>query len=168
MSASSAAPRKKRSRARGCLIWLLILIVVLAVVAGAGYFAYQSGAISLIQIQTMIDGVGEVSVVNTADEELTVRFVHLDTEDGEPDTLETERLAPLDVGGLGAMPLGRYTIEFSTSGGNPPAATCALTVGRGDKVTFFAVPQGIVVAKDGFSPRDRADMLVESSSLCRR
>ncbi len=167
MDHSSTGPPKKRSRLRGCLIWLLILVVALAALAGVGYFAVKTGAVSLMQLEATIQGVGEISVVNTSDAELTVRYVQLETEDGDPSALETDRLAPLDVGGLGAMPKGRYNIEFSAEGGNPPPVTCTLVMGRGDKFTFFAVPQGIVVAREGFSSPDRADLLVESSSLCR-
>jgi hypothetical protein len=168
MTVSSAAPRKKRSRAKGCLLWLLVIVIGLAVVAGAGYFAVQSGMLSLMQIQAMVDGVGEISVVNTSNAQLTVRYIQLETEDGSPDTVETDRIEPFDIDGLGGMVPGPYRLEFTSDGESPPAASCTLILGRGQKFTFVAVPQGIAVTREGFSATDGADLLVESSSLCRQ
>ncbi|MBP7963283.1 MAG: hypothetical protein KBG20_14025 [Caldilineaceae bacterium] len=167
MDHSSTGPPKKRSRLRGCLIWLLILVVILAALAGVGYFAVQSGAVSLMQLEATMQGAGEISVVNASDAELTVRYIQLETENGDPTPQETNRLAPLDVGGLGGLLPGSYRIEFSSQGEGPPLATCTLRLGRGDQFTFVALTQGLVVTRKGTNAQDRADLLVESSSLCR-
>jgi hypothetical protein len=120
-----------------------------------------------MQLEATIQGASEISVVNASDAELAVRYIQLETEDGDTRTLETNRLAPLDVGGLGGIVPGRYQIEFSSQGEGPPPATCTLRLGRGDQVTFVALPQGLIVTHNGRNAQDRADLLVESSSLCR-
>lgn len=165
---SAPPPRKKRSFWKGCFLTLFWLVVIVAVLVGAGYWAVQTGRISLIQVGALVEGVGEISVVNASDGELRVVYTRLDTEDGVPAELDSQSLASFDIGGRGGMSPGRYRLDFSAEGDQPPAVSCVLRLGRSETYTFVAVPQGVAVAREGQSSQSAAEVDVQSSSLCRQ
>lgn len=163
-----SSPGKKRSRGKGCLLTIFWLIVILAVLAGAGYWAVQTGRVSLIQVSAMLTGVGEISVVNSSDGVLRVVYTRLDTEDGVPAEMDSQSLASFDIGGRGGMEPGRYRLDFSATGDQPPPVSCTLHLDRSDTYTFVAVPQGIAVVRKGQSGQSAAELAVQSSSLCQQ
>lgn len=161
-------PRKKRGFWKGCFLTLFWLIVIVAILAGAGYWAVQTGRISLIQVGAMVTGVGEISVVNSSDGVLQVVYTRLDTEDGVPAELDSQSLASFDIGGRGGMEPGRYRLDFSGEADQPSPHSCSLRLGRNDTYTFVATPQGIAVVRQGQSGQSAAELNVQSSSLCQQ
>lgn len=161
-------PRKKRSFWKGCFLTLFWLLLIVAILAGVGYWAVQSGRVSLIQVGALLEGVGEISVVNASDGVLRVVYTRLDTEDSVPAELDSQSLASFDIGGRGGMSPGRYRLDFSAEGDQPPPVSCVLRLARSETYTFVAVPQGIAVAREGQSSQSAAEVDVQSSSLCRQ
>ena len=159
---------QKRSRRRWlitCFVLLLVSVCCLALVGGGGYLAVQAGSMSLIQLSTQLEGAGEVSIVNTSDEELSVRLVRLDDEAGEV-SMWNDSIAPFDIGGYGGSPAGYYRLEFAGEGALN--ASCTFQLERGDSYQFVAVPEGIAVVRDGHTAQDGAELDVAISSLCRQ
>ncbi|MCL4834492.1 MAG: hypothetical protein KJZ86_18750 [Caldilineaceae bacterium] len=161
-------PRQRRSRAKGCFVTIFWLVVILAVLAGAGYWAVQSGRISLIQVSALLTGTGEILVVNTGDGVLRVEYTRIDTEDGVPDEIDSQRIESFDIGGRGGLELGRYRLDFSAEGDQPPPLSCSLRVSRNDKYSFVVVPQGIAVALEGYPTQNGAEVNAATSPLCQQ
>lgn len=160
----AAAPQRRRGR--GCLWTILIILGVLVVLAGGGYWAIQSGRLSAMQLQSRISGEASILIYNLADGPLEARLVQLDSAEGE-NSLGGETLNQFESGGYGALEPNRYQLTFNTSGA-PPPQTCTMQLARGDAYVFVAVPEGITIVNERANQTTADDLDVAVSSLCRQ
>ena len=157
-------PVKRRRRGRGCLITLFVLVGIIAVVGGGGYWAVSSGRMSLVQLQNRIEGVGSISIYNLSDDLVRVRVSNLD----DPDEIgQSESIESFDISAFGSLPTGRNLVDFEASDqrGN---ASCSILLDRGDSYVFVVVPEGIAVTSDGVDQETADDLDIATSEVCRR
>jgi len=159
------ATKKGRRWWLTCLVLLLMSVCCLGLVGGGGFLAVQAGSLSAMQLSAQLEGVGDLSIANTAGEAVTVRLIRLDTEEGEM-SIDSEAIAPFDISGYGGLTSGRYRLEFS--GDSTQAASCTFLIGRGDSYQFVVVPEGIAVVREGQAAQDAAELDMATSSLCRQ
>lgn len=169
----TSKPKKKRSRATSCLLIIaagfLALLCGLALVGAVGYYLISSGRITTMQILSSLGpGMGEIQIFNIADDTMEARLVRLDTEDGNPETIDSLSIEPLLINGFGAVEAGLYQVEFNFLSGAPAGGTCSLKVRRGEFYQFISVPEGIGVILNEEVPDIGADMNILQSPLCRQ
>ena len=158
----AAPPRRRRRGCRGCLLLALVLFLVVAALAAGGYYGVQSGRLSAMGLQAQLQGEGEITITNSADAALDVELESL----GEGGGYGRQELAPLDIGGYGGLPPGRYRLTLESEGGAPPDLTCTLRLDRGDRYDLVAVPRGIVITREGQTPPSADEFDAATSSLC--
>ena len=172
MTAVSSPTKKPKQRRRSCLLgcglFLLVGLCLLTLVAGGGYYLVQNGQLSLLQLQAQLNGAAEISVTNLADGELTLALTQLDPAAEETPINETIQLESYDIGGRAGLPPGRYELAFSSADGAPAAANCTVRLENGDLYRFVAVPEGIMIVRDGATQTDGAELDVAQSALCRQ
>ncbi len=171
-AAPTVKPKKKRSRAASCFITLAIsaavIICLVAVVGGGGYYLYSTGQISRRTIQNAIGmGYGEISVVNIADEPVDINLTRLDTEDGEPNSVNSDEIEPLGISGFGSIEPGHYEFELTTPSGQP-GGICRMRIGSGDSFQFVVVPEGIAITQEGVSSQNPDEIDMATSALCQQ
>jgi len=163
---------KSRSRGRSCLLTCGILLVVficgLLLVGGGGYYFYSTGQLSPRTVLNAIgQGTGEINIVNIADSTLEGDLIQLTTESGEPSNHSNVSLEPLEVGGMGTIPPGRYELRITFSGGIPAVGSCWLAIESGDVFQLVAVPEGIAISKEGTNTSNPDEVDYQTSSLCK-
>jgi hypothetical protein len=165
-------PKKKRSRFVSCLIFTAIFacisVFLLVAIGAGGYYAISQGMISQRDVLNPIGlGTGEISIINIADNSLDTELIHLDTESGSPETVDTQTIPPFEISGYGGIQPGEYELHISAPSGPPAGGVCRLQISSGDLFQFVAVPEGIAVTLEGQDAEsaDEIDML--TSDLCR-
>jgi hypothetical protein len=119
------------------------------------------------RLQAVLDGAGEYVVINTCDAELHVTITQLSDEQNDPSMQDAISLAPLEIGGQGGLPAGRYRLDFS--GAELPAPlTCEFRLQRKDSYHFVVVPEGIVVTRQDSRQESAIELDVRSSPLCQQ
>jgi hypothetical protein len=107
-----------------------------------------------------------LKVVNLTDSELSLQITQLDVAE-DSNFSESLTLQPLEISGLGSVPIGRHILVF-TGPLLPLDISCTLQIERSESIQFVAVPEGIAVSSDRFSPATADDIDVITSSFCRR
>jgi hypothetical protein len=170
-SVPAAKPKKKRSRVASCFlifaISALVIVCLVAVVGGGGYYLYSTGQISRREIQNTFGvGYGEISVVNIANEPLDIQLTRLDTDNGEPNSVNSDEIEPLGISGFGGIEPGHYEFEITAPSGQP-GGTCRMQIGSGDAYQFVAVPAGVAITQEGVDANHPDDVDMLTSALCR-
>lgn len=161
--------KKKRSRRTTRLtilaVSLIILVCGLVLVGGGGYYLISTGYLSNTQPMNIVGpGTGEIAVVNLDDGDLKASLTRLDTEEGSPEHVGSETLAPLEIGGFGRVEAGRYQLEINASVGG----VCTLEIVKGDEYQFVAVPEGIAVTRSRESVQSADELDMATSPWCRK
>ena len=163
-----AAPRKKGSYLRNCLIASVISVCLLAATGGIGYYLIQTGQLDRRIVQNAVGlGYGEVNLVNLTDEPLTLSLTRLDGESGGPETFAEDTFEPFDIGGYGGITPGMYEVALWTSSGLPQGS-CDLDFESGTALQIVAVPEGIAISIEGGETQNADDLDILTSSWCRR
>ena len=167
-----AMPKKKRNPVVSCLmifgIFACVSVCLLTAVGAGGYYMVSTGQWSQREILNAVgQGTGEISIVNIADDTLETELIHLDTESGEPETVNSESIAPFEISGYGGIQPGLYELHISTASGIPSSGICRMSIASGDAFQFVAVPSGIAVSKEGTDAQSADDMDMATSGLCR-
>jgi len=162
-----AQPKKRNT----CLIIALVLIgacVCLTAAAGVGgFFLYRSGQLSLNDVLGLVGmGPGEVQVSNLSDGTLYVEVTYLDEETGERHTAESLEMAPFDIRLLNNLTPREYQITISSEFETPPGGSCRLNLGGGDTVSLVAVPEGVIVYREGDNITTSEEINLLTSPVC--
>lgn len=162
-------PEKRKGGCAGRLFGgCLILIVLLAIAGVGGYAAYRAGLITPQTVLRIIgQGPGDLEFDNFRDDGMQVSILQLDvTGDSSPAEAQLE-LNPFDIRSYRAPKPGRYQIDFSTTTDGADLGTCTLSVKSGGQYQFVALPDMVVVNDVKRPPASGADLVVDSSALCR-
>ena len=164
--------RKNRRPWVTCLVVLAgftcLMVCCVTAIGVGGYYAFSNGLINQREILIAIGmGTGEISIVNIADDSLNTKLVRIDTDSGNPETINSETIAPFEISGYGGIEPGRYELHLTTSSGIPAGGICQLQITSGDVFQFVAVPSGIAVSKEGMQAQGADDMDMSTSGLCR-
>ena len=162
-----AQPKKRRT----CLIIALAVIVAclcLTVLAGAGgYYLYSTGKLSLNDVLGFVGmGPGEIQVSNLSDDRLNVEVTYLDEESGEERTAESLEMAPFDIRILTRLTPREYQITVSSEVDTPPGGVCRLNLRGGDTVSLIAVPDGVIVYREGDNVSAGQEINLLTSPVC--
>lgn len=107
-----------------------------------------------------------MTIYNLGDATLFASATGIDADSGDEFDLGTFQVEPEQFTRQASIPLRiRFDFSFSTAGGDD-TGSCTMDVADGDEIDFVAVPDGIVVARNGQQPDDVAEMNVATSSLC--
>jgi hypothetical protein len=159
---------KKRGgcgRTLGC--GCLLLILLLALVVGGGYWAYTSGAISPWQVYKLSQPKPlTINLDNLRDDTLYVTVTFLDSEDDPPFSYDRD-LAAFDVRVTYLQKAGRYRIDFGTQSGGADLGACNLSAAAGERYQFIALPDKIVVNRASQPSQVGADYVLSTCSFCR-
>jgi hypothetical protein len=152
----------RRRRRPGCFAFLLLLVIVIA--AGAGY-AYQSGVLTP---RLVLNAVGyaaaEVEFVNLRDARIGANIA-LDNPDGKSFPAAI-RLEPYDIATHRVVrPSGLQVTIVGDDGA--PLATCLLRLRAGDRYRIVVLPDRSLVQRGDALPANLADLVIDTSSLCR-
>ena len=144
----------------------MVFLVLLVVLAGAGYLALSAGYLNPMQIARWFDPTpGEVSLVNLTDGDLSARMVRLDTESGQEEGAGGVRLGSMAIDGLsGLAPGGLFRLEVQGPG--RASGQCVLHIEPGDVYRVVAVPEGIALTREGQEVNSTAELRMETSPLC--
>ena len=107
----------------------------------------------------------KITILNLADGDLAVTVAFVDPSGGPPSPLATFTIGPSGQQS-DAVPPGTYRLGFRQSG-STSGSTCTITIAKGGRYTFAAVPNAIAVSRAGHTPTKAADLFVPTSSLCR-
>jgi predicted component of type VI protein secretion system len=179
--AQYAAPAAPPRRGPGCWVWLiggcLVLIVGCLVVAGGGFFAYQSGMITQNTVLNVVGlGPADMEFDNFRDEPIHMTIVSLDvtpSPSAEPGSFDVNanasslELGSFDIYNWHVPQPGHYRVDFSLTSGGDELGTCTLNLKSGDQYQFVALPERIVVNRANHPSDNGPDFVVETSSLCR-
>jgi hypothetical protein len=165
-------PKVKRNPIITCLIITGIfacgLICLLGAVGAGGYYAYTTGSLNQRVILNAVGlGTGDITIINLADDFLATELIRLDTESRNPETVDSENIAPFEISGYGAIQPGQYELHISSPSGYPPSGVCRLTIASRDSFQFVAVPEGIAVTKEGLDAQSADDLDMSTAGLCR-
>ena len=61
----------------------------------------------------------------------------------------------------------KFRIDFASAAGRSSLGSCTLNVRSGDQFQFVALPDKILINRVNSPPQSGADLVVQSSSLCR-
>lgn len=121
----------------------------------------------IVENELVLEGAAGISVANLTDATLEIRGTALGTEaeseEGEPFAIE-----PFQVYSLGIVPPGRYQLEFTYPQAAYVGGTCTIEVVEGDFYQFAAIPEGVLIARKGYTPESAADIALATSSLCQQ
>jgi hypothetical protein len=109
---------------------------------------------------------GEIMVVNTNEVPLQVKVIGFEGANGEELGSPEEELAPFAITTFASLPPGSYQMLFSFSLANPLELSCSLELSNDSRYEFIAVPEGIAVLEDDFTPQSGTEVDVLSSPLC--
>jgi len=169
--APAAPPR--RSRWPACLAGMgcgcLGVVVALAAAGAAGYYAFETGALTMTDVALALgQGPAYVEVDNFRDEAIYVTFQQVEVPEGEDSVAYSGSLTlnAFDVGTYRAPAAGRYQVDFLIEDTGENLGVCTLTLRSGDQYQFVTLPDGIVV-NNVKSPSDQGtDFDLETSTLC--
>ena len=169
---SPSEPKKKRNPILSCLmilgIFACVSVCLLTVAGAGGYYMVSTGRWSQREILTAVGmGAGEISIVNIADDTLETELIHLDTESGSPETVNSENVAPFEISGYGGIQPGQYELHITSPSGIPTGGICRMSIASGDSFQFVAVPSGIAITKEGTNTQSADDLDMATSGLCR-
>lgn len=145
------------------------VVVALAAAGAAGYYAIQTGRLTLTDIALALgQGPAFVEVDNFRDDAIYVTFQQVDIPAGDDSAGYSGSLSlnSFDVGTYRAPAAGRYQVDFLTEAAGENLGICTLTLRSGDQYQFVTLPDGIVVNNVKRPSDVGADFNVESSSLC--
>lgn len=152
----------------GCLQGCLLGLVLLALVAGGGYYAYTSGMVTQETFLNLVGmGPATVRISNLRDDALHVSITPLNAPKDSTPTTGALDLGRFDVDTYKAASAGRYRVDFALAKGGAALGTCTLTVRSGDEYQFVALPAQIAINRAPNPPTAGADLVVASSALCR-
>ena len=177
----AAAPAAPPKRGPGCWVWLvggcLVLIVGCVVLAGGGFFAYQSGLITQNTVLNVVGlGPADMEFDNFRDEPIHMTIVSLDvtpSPSAEPGSFDVNANASslevdsFDIYNWHVPQPGHYRVDFSLTSGGDELGTCTLNLKSGDQYQFVALPERIVVNRANHPSDNGPDFVVETSALCR-
>ena len=169
---AASKPKKKRNSLVSCLMILGIFacasVCLVTAVGAGGYYAISTGRLSQREILNAVGmGAGEINIVNIADDTLETELIHMDTESGSPETVNSENIAPFEISGYGGIQPGLYELHITTPSGAPAGGVCRMSIESGDAFQFVAVPSGIAISKEGVDAQSADDMDMATSGLCR-
>ena len=161
----------KKRRRTTCLIVSLGLIVtcfcVTVILGGGGYYLFSSGRVSLNDVLGFVGlGPGELQVSNLSDSMLYVEVAYIDEETGERYNAQSLEMDPYDIRILPGLTPREYHITISSEFGEPPGGSCLLNLGGGDIVSLVAVPEGVVVYREGDQVSTSEEVNLLTSPVC--
>lgn len=167
-SSPTTTPQKGGIGCGGCLVRsCLLLIILIAVLAGGAYLALQSGMLTTTNLLKLAGlGPGMIEVDNFRDDPVRVNIEQAEVGDDSMPLQGTLELASFDVKTWRAPSSGRYKVEFSASG-STSFATCMLTIGSGDQFQFVALPEQLLVNRSNRPSETNADLFAATSRFCR-
>jgi len=159
---------KKRN---SCLIVGLGLVAAClcaaVILGGGGYYLYSTGRLSMDDVLGFVGmGPGEVQVSNLSDGMLSVELTYMDEETGEERTAESLEMAPFDIRILTGLTPREYQITIRSEFEMPPGGTCRLNLAGGDTVSLAAVPEGVIVYREGDNPSTSEEINLLTSPVC--
>lgn len=167
--ATAPAPAKSGMGCGGCLVrGCLVLVVLLVLIGGGGFLAFQSGFLTLNRVLTLIgQGPSTIQVNNFRDDPIQVTITPLQESSESSSLPSTLDLNPFDVKTYHSTNPLRLRVDFLTAETDSPLASCTLNVRGNDEYQFVALPERIVVNRVNNPPTVGSDLIVEQSSLCR-
>jgi hypothetical protein len=108
----------------------------------------------------------QITVVNLADQPLTLTVTLLDPESTDEFEVGTFDLQPLQVTTQAVIP-ARLRIDFAFGGSSAPSSTCTIDVADGEELQFAAIATGVAITATGQEPANPADMSVSTAARCR-
>lgn len=115
--------------------------------------------------ELVLEGAAGISVANLTDANLEITATEAGSEaegqEGEPFAIE-----PFQIYSLGILPPGGYQLEFTYPEAAYVGGTCTIEVVEGDFYQFAAIPEGVLIARKGYTPQSAADLVVSTSALC--
>lgn len=160
-----------RKRRNTCLIvglgFVAACLCAVVILGGGGYYLYSTGKLSLGDVLGFVGmGPGEVHVSNLSDGILYVEMTYIDEETGEKRTAEELEMAPFDIRILTDLTPREYQITISSEFEMPPGGSCRLYLGGGDTVSLVAVPEGVIVYREGDSVSTGEEINLLTSLVC--
>ena len=167
--APTAAPAKSGGagcgRTLGC--GCLVLLVLLVACVGGAYFAVRSGALTTATFLNLAGlGPARIEVDNFRDDAISVNFLQTDAAKGSTPVQGSIQLNAFDVKTFHTPNAAKFRLDFATTVGRN-VGSCNLTVRSGDEIQFVALPDKILVNRVNSPPQSGADLVLQSSSLCR-
>ena len=161
----------EKKRRNTCLIVGLGLVAaclcIVVILGGGGYYLYTTGKLSLNDVLGFVGiGPGEVQVSNLSDGMLFLELTYIDEETGERLTADSLELSPFDIHILPNLTPREYQITIDSEFGMPPGGTCRLNLGGGDIISLIAVPEGIIVYREGDTPSASEEINLLTSPVC--
>lgn len=162
------ADHKRRNTCLLPALGIVALCVCATVGLGAGgYFLYRSGRLDLNEVLGFVGiGPGELQISNLSDGELYLEISYKDEETGEQRSEESLELAPFDIRILPSLTPREYRITIRSEFGQPPDGECRIILRGGDTISFVAVPEGVLVYRDGDQVSASEDVNLLTSPVC--
>ena len=108
----------------------------------------------------------EMTILNLADQELSVTATLIDPDNGEEFVVGTFELSPLQVTSQAVVPT-RLRLDFDfPGGGDADAGTCTIDVENEEEIQFAAIAGGVAITTGAIEPADPAELLVATASRC--
>ena len=163
--AHSARPRR-RGMGRGMKLFLLLVLLMLVATIGliGGLAAGLVRTGDLLALVGM--GPGEIYVQNLSDGPIVLTLERRGDEDAVVRSHD-DTIGAGDVRVYPDRPTGPWDLTFATSDGLG-LGTCRLQVAGNQQYTFAVLPGLVVVSRAGAEPASGDELVIESSSLCRR
>jgi hypothetical protein len=134
---------------------------------GGGYYLYRTGGLNLNEVLGFVGmGPGEVQISNLSDSTLEMVMTYIDEETGEERSGESVQLAPYDIRILPNLTPREYQIVINSNLGLPPGGECRINLRGGDTVSFVAVPEGVLVYRDGDNVSSSDEVNLLTSPVC--
>jgi hypothetical protein len=118
-------------------------------------------AIDLLPLLT-----SQITVVNLADQPLTLTVTLLDPDSADEFEVGTFDLQPLQVTTQSVIP-ARLRIAFAFGGSSAATSTCTIDVADGEELQFAAIATGVAITATGQEPANAADLNVSTAARCR-
>ncbi len=153
---------------RACLVGCVVFVLLCIVAGGAGFWAYQTKAITLNTALNLVGlGPAKIEVVNFRDDKIDVSIRQTNVATNSVSIQGDLRLNAFDIKSFRADTAGTYRVSFVVSGKGTPLGTCTLNARSGDEFQFVALPERIVVNRVNNPPKSGNDFVIETSALCR-